>query len=283
MPAVSPYRKTTSRVKQFTHTIGQLKLVDAVDAEGKRAEGSELPDGVCGRIQGTAMVYDQLDWYGTMFAPGCMARSINERVAARKVNLFLDHDKEVRCHVGIVSSMTDVGDSAIMTADILDTADGRLALEYCKAVIAAGGETGISIGFIPRKGEAVKDAGGVSTGNYRFIEIELREESITPVPAVEGALITGARREDDEDPEVMIVALRSLLSALPKERLDATLLEYGFQRSASETPTPKEEVTPPAAADPAAAETPAAEGEGSRKMSIDERIKALRGSFGAAV
>lgn len=266
--------------KQFTHSVSQLKLIAerARDESGQliRAEGDDLPDGVCGRIQGVAMVYNDLDWYGTMFAPGCMAKSIAERVAARKVNLFLDHTKEVRCHVGIVASMTDIGDQAVMTGDILDTVDGRLALEYCKAVIAAGGETGISIGFIPRKGEVVKDALGTSTGNYRFLEIELREESITPVPAVEGALITGARNEDENNPEVMVTALRAILASLPKERLDAALLEYGFERRAPETPTPADTVTPPAAAAAAIEETPNAEAEGSRKMPIEERVKAMR-------
>lgn len=283
MPAV---KARSARAKQYAHSVSSLKLVveRARDEHGVliRAEGDDLPDGVCGRIQGVAMVYDQLDWYGTMFAPGCMAKSIAERVQARKVNLFLDHEKEVRCHVGIVASMTDIGDQAVMTGDILDTADGRLALEYCKAVIAAGGETGISIGFIARKGEVVKDALGTSTGAYRFTEIELREESITPVPAVENALVTGARNEDDEDPELMITALRSIVAALPKERLDATLLEYGFERNATLTPEPVDKATPKPAGTPAAEEEPGAEGEGSRKMEMQDRIKALRTTFAPA-
>lgn len=254
-----------SRLKQFAHSVTHLELRAADD----------LPAGVCGRIQGVALVYDSVDWYGTMFAPGCMARSIADRVNSSKVNLFLDHTKQVRCHVGVVRSMTDVGDTCVMVGDLFDTADGRLALEYCKAVIAAGAETGISIGFIPRKGEIVKDATGITTGNYRFNEIELREESITPVPAVEGALVTGARHEDENDPEVMVTALRSIVASLPAERLDAALLELGFQRRASEA-KPEETASAVAAGDPAETAQPSAEGEGSRKMPLGDRIKLMR-------
>lgn len=267
-PAPRARVRPKERSISFTHL--ELRSEDA------------LPEGVCGRIQGVALTYDTVDYYGTMFAPGCMARSIVERVAANKVNLFLDHTKEVRSHVGIVRTMNDIGDTCVMTADILDTVEGRDTLEYCKAIIAAGGETGISIGFIPRKGEVVKNSLGTATGTYRFTEIELREESITPVPAVDGAQVTGARTEDDDDPEVMVTALRAIVAALPLERLDATLLELGFQRNAAATPTPEEVAAPAAAAEPAAVEEPVTEDEGLRKAPMADRIKAIRESMVAA-
>lgn len=254
--------------KQRSGFEAQITLVE-------RAEGETLPEGVCGRVQAVLVVYNQTDWYGTQFSPGCLSRSVAERVAANKVNFFLDHDKVVRCHIGIVRSVTDVGDSAVMVADILDTEDGRNALEYVKAVMAAGGQTGVSMGFIPRKGEVIKDLAGQLTGEYRFLDIELRESSLTPVPAIEGALVTGARNEDENDPEVMITALRTILASTPKERLDATLLEYGFQRTAS--PEPEETATPTTESD-----TPSAEGDGTRSMPVEERVKLLRANMATA-
>lgn len=259
--------------KRFTQHFTGLELVRASDSE-------KLPEGVCGRLQGVALRYGQEDYYGTEFAAGCLSKSIAERVLSRKVNVFEDHDKKVRKHVGVVSDMRDLGDTCTVIVDLFDTEDGRGALEYAKAVIAAGAETGFSVGFIPRKGEVVKDAAGMSTGVYRFLEIELRELSITPVPAVEGALVTGARFEDD-DPEVLETALRGVVAALPSERRDAVLAELGY--SPTQAPTqPKETATPAPTGAPVAEDAPSATGEGSRKMPMPERLKALRSTFVAS-
>lgn len=190
-----------------------------------RAEQDNLPSGIAGRVMGVALTYDVVDSYQTMFKRGAAQQSINTKVKARKVPLLMDHDRTVASHVGVVASMTEVGDTLVMTAELFDTPDGRAALEYVKAVIAAGASTGFSIGFVPRRSEMVAVNGKPVE---LFTEIELREVSITPMPAVPGADITAARTDDTQDPiatepdeemrddaQLLVVAARAALNALP--------------------------------------------------------------------
>jgi len=181
-----------------------------------RADG-DLPPGVAGRVSGVALTYDVVDSYATIFARGCAKQSIAMKVKARKVPLLMDHSRTVGAHVGVVASMVDAGDSLVMTADLFDTPDGRAALEYVKTVIAAGASTGFSIGFVPRRSDMVPVDGRPVE---RFLEIELREVSLTPMPAVPGADVTGARTEEEtsrSDVELLTTAALIALEALPSE------------------------------------------------------------------
>jgi len=205
------------RQKQWHLTDARLEV---------RAE-TELPAGIAGRVSGVALMYDVVDTYQTMFGRGSAKRSVDGRVAARKVPLLMDHERTTSAHVGVVSVMQDVGDALVMTADVFDTPDGRAALEYVKAVIAAGASTGFSIGFMPRRSEMVTVDGVIVE---RFLEIEIREVSITPMPAVPGADITGARAEGIEpardDVELLMVAAQVTLEALTPAQRAAVLDRY---------------------------------------------------------
>lgn len=243
-----------------------------------RAESS-LPPGICGRVSGVALTYEVVDSYTTMFARKCAKRSIDTRVAARKVPLLLDHERTSKAHVGVITSMEDVGDALVMTADVFDTADGRAALEYVKAVLASGASTGFSIGFVPRASEMVTIDGKPVE---RFTEIELREVSITPMPAVPGAEVSSARNEDglqDEDGadsttartdvELLITAAHVALRSLRESDRHAVIQQYVTDtRSATATP-----VTP------VVAETPTATASTSTYASMEERANAVRSSF----
>jgi len=197
-----------------------------------RAE-SDLPPGIAGRVSGVALTYETVDSYQTMFARKSAKRSIDNKVAARKVPLLMDHERTSKAHVGVVTEMQDVGDALVMTADIFDTADGRAALEYVKAVLASGASTGFSIGFVPRASEMVK-VGDKSV--ERFTEIELREVSITPMPAVPGAEVASARNEEvaealpvRTDDDLLLIAARVALDALPVDARTALLdTDAGF-------------------------------------------------------
>lgn len=197
----------------------------------------DLPPGIAGRVMGVALTYDVVDSYGTMFQRGSAKRSIDTKVNARKVPLLMDHDRSVASHVGVVTTMQDIGDTLVMTADVFDTPDGRNALEYVKAVLASGASTGFSIGFVPRKSNMVAvDGAPVEL----FQEIELREVSITPMPAVPGADITAARADAapessaPEEPEpalrddttLLTLAARAALDALPETMRDAVVRHY---------------------------------------------------------
>jgi len=265
-----------------------------------RAE-TDLPDGVAGRVSGVALTYEVVDSYNTLFARNCAKMSIATKVAARKVPLLMDHERRTGAHVGVVSSMTDIGDALVMTADLFDTPEGRAALEYVKAVMAANASTGFSIGFVPRKSEMVQIDGKMAE---RFNEIELREVSITPMPAVPGADVTGARADDAEtirtDIELLEVAAKAALDALPEVNRTALLASYGTAGLVDEpahgsearttrvstattttSPMPSGSITMPAArtATVSTAMTPGATLELSPVASMDARLAAVRHSY----
>lgn len=233
-----------------------------------RAE-AELPAGIAGRVSGIALTYDVVDSYGTMFARGAAKRSIDTRVKAGKLPLLMDHERSTRAHVGVVRSLDEVGDALVMTADVFDTAEGRSALEYVKAVLASDASTGFSVGFVPRQSESVKVDG---QRVERFTEIELREVSITPMPAVPGADVLGARQEANDviersDDELLAIAARAALEALPVELRRVIIAAYAD----AATPAP----VPASSPDTRANDAP----DAPRVASMDERIAAVRRSF----
>jgi HK97 family phage prohead protease len=238
-----------------------------------RAE-SDLPPGIAGRVSGVALTYEVVDSYQTMFARKSAKRTIDNKVAARKVPLLMDHERTSKAHVGVVTEMQDVGDALVMTADIFDTADGRAALEYVKAVLASGASTGFSIGFVPRASEMTTVNGKPVE---RFTEIELREVSITPMPAVPGAEVASARNEEmpeesskRTDDDLLLIAARVALDALPVEARTALLDTYAPAPVATET----------ASSDaPVVLDTPTSTDSTARYVEMEDRIKAVRSTF----
>ena len=235
-----------------------------------RAE-SDLPAGVAGRVAGIALTYEVVDSYDTMFARGAAKRSIDTRVAARKLPLLMDHERSTRAHVGVVTAMEDMGDALLMSADIFDTAEGRSALEYVKAVLASGASTGFSIGFIPRRSEAVLIDG---RSVERFTEIELREVSVTPMPAVPGAEVQAARHDEEDaveersDEELLALAARASLDALPLSVRDAIIATYADAPRMA-----------PALASPDSGTRLSDAPDAPRVATMDERIRAVRQSY----
>jgi HK97 family phage prohead protease len=202
-------------------TIDTVTLYRREVALEARQEG--LPEGIAGRITGVALSYEQVDTYGTVFARGCAKRTIDTKVKARRVPFLMDHEREVDAHVGVVASLTDTGDGLVMVADLFDTEAGREARDYVKAVMAAGAVTGLSIGFVPKRTElAVVDGNTVE----RFLEIELREVSLTPMPSVPGTDVLGARSDKSppdvpEQPRDSVRTDRDLLMIAARTALDA--------------------------------------------------------------
>ena len=240
-----------------------------------RAE-DDLPPGIAGRVSGVALTYEVVDSYNTMFSRKCAKRSIDGRVAARKVPLLMDHERTSKAHVGVITSMTDAGDSLLMTADVFDTAEGRAALEYVKAVLASGASTGFSIGFIPRTSEMVTIDGKPVE---RFTEIELREVSITPMPAVPGAEVASARNEaavvaeevvaERTETDLLVLAARVALDALSESDRHAVLSRY-LPDTRSETASVVTPVVTP---------TPSSTTSTARYATLEERATAVRSTF----
>jgi len=258
-----------------------------------RAEGDTLPAGIAGRVAGVALTYDVVDTYGTMFQRGCAAQSVNTKVKARKVPLLMDHDRSVASHVGVVAGMSEVGDTLVMVADLFDTPDGRAALEYVKAVMAAGASTGFSIGFVPRASQRVMvDGAPVEL----FTEIELREVSITPMPAVPGADVTAARADDPVQDEpvrdertLLVLAAEAALRALAEEDRQMVWQRFSVRADALPPETAPDAATAQAAADAPAHRSADAGHDASRSdaprdalpapVSMADRAHAVRRSF----
>jgi HK97 family phage prohead protease len=252
------------------------KLWHLTDATLEVRAESDLPPGIAGRVSGVALTYEVVDSYGTMFSRKCAKRSIDGRVAARKVPLLMDHERTSKAHVGVITSMTDAGDTLVMTADVFDTAEGRAAMEYVKAVLASGASTGFSIGFIPRSSEMVTIDGKPVE---RFTEIELREVSITPMPAVPGAEIASARNEasapveevvaERTETDLLTLAARVALDALSEADRHAVLVRY-LPETRSETAS---------SVAPVVTETPSSTASTARYATLEERTAAVRSTF----
>lgn len=243
-----------------------------------------LPAGVCGRLTGIALVYNVEDDYGTVFMPGCLSRTITDKVQQGKVKLFADHGPFTDTHIGTVRDIKDVGDAAIMTADLLDTDAGRKMKEYLEAVLASGGETGLSVGFRPKESEwkqVMNDAGVMIDMVLIYKEIELREISITPVPAVPGTDVTSVRREKGEDDEALLRrALKHILKSLP-ERDARAVFDEAYATSAAKPDTKDAASTSSAGTSDAAAGAESAKGDtaASELASEEDRVLAVRKAF----
>lgn len=240
---------------------------------------ADLPPGIAGRVSGVALTYETVDTYQTMFARNSAKRSIAGKVAARRVPLLMDHERTSKAHVGVVTEMQDVGNALVMTADIFDTADGRAALEYVKAVLASGASTGFSIGFVPRASEQVSVDGQAVE---RFTEIELREVSITPMPAVPGAEVAAARAEDvvsedvavRTDDDLLLVAARVTLDSLSADARAALLAPYLAALTRTETSATTTLCSHQASAVPTSSATSDAS-----YVPLDARARAVRATF----
>lgn len=249
----------------------------------RRAEASfqirtdNLPDGIAGRVTGVAVTFNTVDTYDTTFAPGSFDQTMSRKVQAGKVPLLMDHERSTKAHVGIIRAIRSTDTEAVMDADIFDTASGREALEYVKAVLAAGARTGLSVGFRPRRSE------WVTIGDKqieRFMEIELSEISITPTPAVPGTDILAARNEDMPDMEdekaddlhdLLMTAARAAMKALPVELQGALWNEFNVAPAAP---------APLTAADAAPSPSDAPEElEPQRFASMQDRLDAIRQSL----
>lgn len=244
---------------------------------------ADLPPGVIGRVEGFALVYDTVDSMGTAFAPGSLDRTIRERVAAGKVKLFWDHGDaaiqgtyDTDLHIGIVRSLEnrrtpDGKLGAWMSADLLDTDEARKAKDYVAAVLAAGGETGISIGML-EKGLKANPARVEGQPVLYYTDVPLREISLTAEQAVPGALVGSIRAEDRRAMRDQM--LRGLIASLGIDHIRAALdaaspgdaTEQDSAAAGDEPDTRDAE-----AGDSRAVESPLA--------TMDERLAAVRASY----
>lgn len=249
---------------------------------------TDLGAGVCGRIRAAILTYGVVDSFGTSWKPGCMDRT-RAKVAAGKVDFFVANDDAyhqygTKTHIGIVRSIETVGDQELATIDLFDTPEGRAYKEYVKAVMAAGGNTGYSVGVYDRSPEPtfVKSPSGKDV--YVFTEVELDELSGTARPAVPGTRPL-AVRSDSQPKAVLWSAFDALLLALPKDEVCARVQALGASPGdamATEEghAAPAAPLTPDAEDSRSDTETPAESVvEEPEYATMEQRYAALRQSY----
>jgi len=234
---------------------------------------TDLPEGVIGQVAGIAVVYDVLDDHGTMFARGCLDRTRREKVAAGKVKLYWDHGDapsqgfyDSDLHIGTVRSLEDVTlpdgrMAAWMVADLLDVPKAHEVKQYLQSVLASGGETGLSVGFRPRKERPTKDG-------VQFQEIELREISVTSMQSVPDSEVLAVRAQENRGS--VEAALDALLAVLPPEVIRGRLAAVLGNADARDTDAPAGDRD--ATAEDSRAGTPAF-------ATMEERLLALRHTY----
>lgn len=273
--------KTTAaqrRVRCEYHGTLEIRAVDE----------TSLPAGTCGRISAIGVRYNVPDAYGTIFKPGCLAKTVAQKVSAGRVRYHADHIYKTTEHIGTVRNVEDVGDDVLITAEIFDTESGRRYLEYAKACMTTKSQTGCSIGFYSRATEMVE----IEAERFlAFTEVELEEFSATPVNAVDGADLLSARREPNpERLRLQRAALDALLQVLPESESRAAFAA----RFVSGTDDPKDPRSPaPAAGPPTGNAKDGADSAHARNAapedspapapiaaSMDDRLAVVRRSFG---
>lgn len=143
-------------------------------------------DGVIATMYGRAVPYDTpttISGVEESFAPGAFdpAGVIGKPLAWR-------HDAPV----GVITDASNESDGLYITANILDTVQGRDAATLAKA----GAVRGLSVGFAPLKSLRNKTGSTV-----RHISAQLFETSLTHMPAYSSAGISSIREEIIMDPE----------------------------------------------------------------------------------
>ena len=268
---------------------GQFKITDLITRAADGSNADALPPGCCAKMTGVALVYNVTDDYGTMFEPGCLAKTVAEKVRPGKVRLFSDHDPRVHSHVGTVTDIKDVGDTAVMTAVIFDTESGRRMKEYLEAVTKSGAVTGavtgLSVGFRSREDESITiDGDDGPQWACLFKEIELREISVTPVNAVPGSDVLAVRREAGEkNGDLLRLMLVRILAEVPESEARA-VFDTAYASAADRTEnaaatTGATPATEPAASAVTGSESSTASAE-PQVVPFEERMRIMREVMG---
>jgi HK97 family phage prohead protease len=190
----------------------------------------DVPEAPYGRVEGIALVYDVEDDHGTMFARGCLDRTRTEKVTLGKVKLYWDHGDapangfyDSDLHIGTVRSLTDIQlpdgrHAAYMVADFRKSPKAAQVRDEIKDLLDKGGSTGLSVGFRTRRSIGKP---GIERGT-RFLEIELKEISITSMQSVPDSEVLAVR----SSPDRLRAALAVIIATLGPDEVRATLEQH---------------------------------------------------------
>lgn len=180
--------------------------IRADDAEPRTVRGLAVPYGV---------EIELFDGYFETIAPGALADRAED---ATSLKLFYRHNEPI----GLITAATETDDGIEIEARFSDTQTARDAYQ----LVRDGVIDRLSIGFVPLAFERTEDEAGVHT---TITSLDLREVSLVPFPAYDGATVTEVRNKPttERKPPTMTdnAPAYALASDLDDLRADITAME----------------------------------------------------------
>lgn len=191
--------------------------IRAVDAEPRTVRGLAVPYGV---------EIELFEGYFETIAPGALAPRAED---ATSLKLFYRHNEPI----GLITSITETAKGIEIEARFSDTQAARDAYQ----LVRDGVIDRLSIGFIPLAFERTEDEAGVHT---TITSLDLREVSLVPFPAYDGAIVTEVREQPTTPTERNTPTMTdnapayALASDLDELRADMTAMEQRASLAAAE-------------------------------------------------
>lgn len=177
----------------------------AADAEPRTVRGLAVPYGV---------EIELFDGYFETIAPGALADRADD---ATSLKLVWRHDEPI----GLITSATETAEGIEIEARFSDTQRARDAYKLVKDGVIDR----LSIGFIPLTFERTEDEAGLHT---TITSLDLREVSLVPFPAYDGATVTEVREQPtptERTTPMTDAPAYALASDLDDLRADITAME----------------------------------------------------------
>jgi len=198
-----PTKRTYGKVE--THRKNIAPAAAYVDCK------AETPTAKLGTIEGYASVWDVVDHQNELVRKGAFTKTIAERGA--KIPLMIKHfayGGDIECAVGAVAEMVEDDYGLHFKAEWLDDEVSQIVRKKVVSLRAKGVQIGTSIGYRVMSYGFVKDEpGGRTIRELR--ELALGELTVTLRPALDAALVTGAKT--DEDPNGLLAPFAALQRA----------------------------------------------------------------------
>lgn len=192
--------------------------------ELRAAETDDAPRTVRGLAVPYGVEIELFDGYFETIAPGALADRAED---ATSLKLFYRHNEPI----GLITSITETAKGIEIEARFSDTQAARDAYQ----LVRDGVIDRLSIGFIPLAFERTEDEAGVHT---TITSLDLREVSLVPFPAYDGATVTEVREQPTTERNTPTMTdnapAYALASDLDDLRADITAMEQRASLAAAE-------------------------------------------------
>lgn len=178
-----------------------------------RADDAAEPHTVRGLAVPYGVEIELFDGYFETIAPGSLAARDDD---ATSLKLFYRHDEPI----GLITSVSETAEGIEIEARFSDTQAARDAYQ----LVRDGVIDRLSIGFIPLAYERTEDEAGLHT---TITSLDLREVSLVPFPAYDGATVTEVRNQPtpERTHPMTDAPAYALASDLDDLRADITAME----------------------------------------------------------